>query len=77
MKHVLSLPRIQMPTFKKCAYFIVTSLVLNDVNVRESNVIKPSLKESVLSDVYIILGDKRKMNSKTMHAPFMVVNRFF
>ena len=30
------------------AYFSVTSLVLNDVNVRESNVIKPSLKESVL-----------------------------
>ena len=37
-----------MPTLKNRAYFCVTSLVLNDVNVRESNVIKPSLKELVL-----------------------------
>ena len=37
-----------MPTFKNCAYFSVTSLVLNDVNVKESNVIKPSIQESVL-----------------------------
>ena len=37
-----------MPTFKIRAYFSVTSLVLNDVNVRESDVIKPPLKESVL-----------------------------
>ena len=37
-----------MPTFKNRAYFSVTSLVLNDVNVRETNVIKSSLKESVL-----------------------------
>ena len=37
-----------MPKFKNRAYFSVTSLVLNDVNVRDSNVKQPSLKESVL-----------------------------
>ena len=33
-----------MPTCKNRAYFSVTSLVLNDDNVRESNVIQPSLR---------------------------------
>ena len=38
---------------QKRAYFSVTSLVLNDVNVRDSNVIKPSFKESVLIRIII------------------------
>ena len=37
-----------MSTLKNRAYFSVTSRVLNDVNVREGNVIQPSLKGSVL-----------------------------
>ena len=45
-----------MPTFKNRAYFSVTSLVLNDVNVRDSNVIQPSLKESVLIRSYYTFG---------------------
>ena len=65
-----------MSTFKNHAYFSVTSLVLNDVNVRESNVIQPSLKESVLIRSYKLLAVKRKLNLKTMYVPFMVVSRF-
>ena len=52
------------------AYFSGTSLVLNDANVRESNVIQPSLKESVVN---ILLAVKRKWNFKTMYVPFMCV----
>ena len=67
-----------MPTFKSRAYFSVTSLVFNDVNVRECIVIQPSLKEpQYLSQVNIILVNIRKLNLKTMYVPFMVVSRFF
>ena len=66
-----------MPTFKYHAYFSVTSLVLNDDNARESNVIKPSLTDQYLSEVNIILAVKRKLNLKTMYVPLMVVSRFF
>ena len=65
-----------MPTFKNHAYFSVTSLVLNDVNVREGNVIKLSLKESVLIRSQIILAVKGKLNLKTINVLFMVVNCF-
>ena len=52
-----------MPTLKNRAYFSVTSLVLNNVNVRESNVNKPSLKETLLIRNFnnIILAVKRKL----------------
>ena len=67
-----------MPTFKNRAYFSVTSLVLNDVNVKCSNVIQPSLKELQYSlEVNILLAVKRKLNLKTMNVPLMVVSRFF
>ena len=65
-----------MPTFKKRAYFSVTSLVLNDVNVRYSNVIQPS-RSQYLSEVNILLAVKRKLNLKTVNVPFMVVSCFF
>ena len=37
-----------MPIFKSRANFSVTSVALNDVNIRGGNVIKPSHKKSVL-----------------------------
>ena len=60
-----------MSTFKNCAYFRVTSLVLSDVNVRGDNVIKLSLGQSVLISILAVKG---KLNMKTMDVPFMVVN---
>ena len=66
-----------MPTFKNRAYFSVTSLVLKDVNMRESSLIKPHSRSQYLSEVNIILAVKRKLNLKTMYVPFMAVCRFF
>ena len=65
-----------MQTFKNRAYFSVTSLVLNNVHVRESNVVKHS-RSQYLSEVKIILVVKGKLNLKTMYVPFMVVSCFF
>ena len=53
-----------MPVFKNCTYFSVTSLVLNDVNVREGNVVKPS---------ELVLASKKKLNLKTKDVKFMLV----
>ena len=62
----------------KCRpYYSVTSLVLNDVNVRESNVINRHPRSQYLSEVNIILAVKRKLNFETMYVPFMVVSCFF
>ena len=68
--------RTKMPTFKNRAYFSITSLVLNDVNVRESNVINRHSRSQYLSEVKTILAIKEKLNLKTMYAPFIVVSRF-
>ena len=42
-------------TFKNRAYFSVTSLALNDVNVRESNAIKPFAREIGTSQKFVSL----------------------
>ena len=66
-----------MPTFKNRAYFSITSLVLNDVNVRDSNVYNRHSRSQYLSEVNKLLAVKRKLNLKTMNVQFMVVSRFF
>ena len=45
IKIVLSWYKATFPIFKNYAYFSVTSIVLNDVNVRGGNVIKPFAQE--------------------------------
>ena len=45
IKVVLSWYKATFPIFKNCAYFSVTSIALNDVNVRGGNVIKPFAQE--------------------------------
>ena len=40
---VLSWQKAKFPSFKNCAYFSVTPIAFNDVNVR--NVIKPFARE--------------------------------
>ena len=50
-----------MPTFKNRAYLSVTSLVLNDVNVRESNVINRHSRSRYLSEFNIILARLKKI----------------
>ena len=55
MKHVLFCADIQKP----CLFYCYFSC-LNDVSVRESNVIQPSRKESVLIRSFIHLAGKRK-----------------
>ena len=66
-----------MPIFKNRAYFSITSLVLNDVNVRDSNVYNRHSRSQYLSEVNKLLAVKRKLNLKTMNVQFMVVSRFF
>ena len=41
--------------FKKRAHFIVTSIALNDVNVRGSTVIKPFAGEFVIGQKFVSL----------------------
>ena len=45
IKIVLSLYKATFPIFKNRAYFNVTSIALNDVNVRGGNLIKPFARE--------------------------------
>ena len=47
IKIVLSWYKATFRIFKNRAYFSVTSIALNDVNVRGDNVIKPFARESV------------------------------
>ena len=44
-KIVISWYKATFPIFKNRAYFSVTSIALNDVNVRGGNVIKPFARE--------------------------------
>ena len=45
IKIVLSWYKATFSIFKNCAYFSVTSVALNDVDVRGGNVIKPFVQE--------------------------------
>ena len=45
IKIVLSWYKAIFLILKKCAYFSVTSITLNDINVRGGNVIKPFARE--------------------------------
>ena len=47
IKIVLSWYKASIPIFKNRAYFSVTSIALNDVNVRGGNAIKPLYEKSV------------------------------
>ena len=71
IKSVSSLPKAKMPIFKNHTYFSVTSLVLNDVHVRDNNVINPSHEKSVL------VTGKEELNLKTMDVKVMLVRCLF
>ena len=45
LKFILSWYKATFPNFKNRAYFSVTSIALNDVNVRGGNVIRPFARE--------------------------------
>ena len=45
IKIALSWYKATFPIFKNCAYFSVTSVALNDVNVRGGNVLKPFARD--------------------------------
>ena len=53
-KIVVSLYKATLPIFKHRAYFIVTSIALNDVNVRGGNV-KPFAREISSSQKFVSL----------------------
>ena len=48
IKFALSRSKAKMQIFNNNVYFSVTSLALNDVHVREGNIIKPPHEKSVL-----------------------------
>ena len=54
------------PIFKNRAYFSVTSIALNDVNVRGGNVLKPFARDIGTGQNCIVIADKREMSQKTM-----------
>ena len=55
IKIVLSWYKATFPIFKNRAYFSVTSISLNDVNVRGGNVIKPFSPEIGTSQKFVSL----------------------
>ena len=55
VKSFLSWYKATFPKFKTRAYFSVTSISLNDVNVREGKVIKPSAREIGTSQKFVSL----------------------
>ena len=55
IKIVLSWYKAIFPIFKNRAYFSVTSIALNDVNVRGGNVIKPFEQEIGTSQKFVPL----------------------
>ena len=55
IKIVLTWYKATFPIFKNRAYFSVTSIALNDVNVRGGNVIKPFTREIGTSQKYVSL----------------------
>ena len=52
---VLSLYKPTFPIFKNHTYFSVTSIALNDVNVRGGNAIKPFVREMGTGQKFILL----------------------
>ena len=55
IKIVLSWYKATFPIFKHRAYFSVTSIALNDVNVRGGNVIKPFAGEIGTGQMFVSL----------------------
>ena len=55
IKIVLSWYKTVFPIFKNRAYFSVTAIALNDVNVRGDNAIKPFSREIGTSQKYVHL----------------------
>ena len=64
IKIVLSWYKATFPFFKNRAYFSVTSIAVNDVNIRVGNVIKPFAREIGTSQklTCIVIAEKGKMN---------------
>ena len=55
IKFVLSWYKFTFPIFKNGAYFSVTSIALNDVNVSGGNAIKPFAREIGTGQKYVLL----------------------
>ena len=55
LKIVLSWYKATFPIFKNPVYLSVTSIVLNDVNVRGGNVIKPFAREIGTGQKFVLL----------------------
>ena len=62
MKIVLSWYKATFPIFKSRAYFSVTSIALNDVNVRGGSVIKPFAREISSGKSLLVIADKGEMS---------------
>ena len=67
----------KMPIFKNRAYFSVTPIALNDVNIRGGNVIKPSHEKSVPVKSWQCLADKREMSPKQLICDSCILNVCF
>ena len=66
IKIVLSWYKANFLIFKNRAYLSVTSIALNDVNVRGGNVIKPFEREIGTRQKFVYIADKGEMSRKTM-----------
>ena len=62
-----------MPILNNRAYFSVTSLALNDINVKGGNVIEPPHEKYVLVTVASVSTSKRELSPKTTKMRFMLV----
>ena len=63
--------------FKNRAYFSVTSIALNEVNVRGGNVVKPFAQEIGTGPKFLVIADKGEMSKKTMDMWSMHVKCLF
>ena len=67
VKIVLSWYKATFLIFKKHVYFSVTSIAVNDINVKDGNVKNPvCTRNRYGSKVCIVIADKGKMNQLTM-----------
>ena len=63
---VLSWYKATFPIFKNRAHFSVSSVALNDVNVRGGNVINQLHEKSVALKICIVIADKGEISQKIM-----------
>ena len=60
----LSWYKVTFPIFMNRAYFRVTSIALNDVNIRGGNVIKPVCTRNRYRSLFVLMADKGEMSKK-------------